>query len=76
MRDTHQTMGVIGSVPLVRLRFEEVLADPLKAARLLGEFTGHAGFNAYRAEMAVKRRSAACAPDMGIELSLTRDAMA
>lgn len=76
MRDTHQTMGVIGSVPLVRLRFEDVLADPLKAARLLGEFTEHAGFNAYRAEQAVKRRSPECAPDLGIELSLTRDAMA
>ena len=70
VRDTHAAMVLIGSRPLMRLRFEEVLASPRGTALLLGEFAQHPGFNVDAAAAAVHKRSPRCAEGLGMELSL------
>ena len=70
VRDTHAAMGVIGSRPVMRMRFEQVLADPLMAAVWLGEFTRAPGFDVGAAARAVRPRGPACAPDLAMEMML------
>lgn len=59
-----------GATAILRMRFESVLEDPLRAA---GLFAGHVGIGLDRLnDMAnvVRKRSPACAPDLSLELSL------
>jgi len=70
VRDTREAMDVIGSRPLARMRFEEVLKSPRSAAQLLAEFSRHSGFDVDAAAAAVHPRSPACAPGLDMELSL------
>lgn len=69
VRDTHAAMATIGSRPLVRLRFEEVLQNPLTTAFSLSQFIGVA-MDIDAAARAVKVRSPECAPGLDMELSL------
>jgi len=73
VRDTHAAMVAIGSRPLIRLRFEEVLSDPLLTACTLAEFIG-VDMNVADAARAVRRRAPACAPGLDMELSLMEGA--
>lgn len=68
-RDTLAALRVIGDRPLLRLRFEEVLRDPVVAACQLAEFVG-VPFDAAEAACAVHARSPACASGLDMELSL------
>jgi len=70
VRDTHAAMGVIGSRPVMRMRFEQVLADPRMAAVWLGEFTRAPGFDVGAAARAVRPRGPECAPDLAMEMML------
>ena len=70
VRDTHAAMTAIGSRPLLRLRFEAVLADPMNTAILLGEFVRCDAFDAVAAARAVHSRSAACLPGLDMEMNL------
>ena len=69
LRDTHAAMALIGSRPLIRLRFEEVLRHPLKAAELLAGFVG-VPMDCGRAAGAVRARGPECAPGLDMELAL------
>ena len=73
VRDTHAAMSTIGSRPLIRLRFEDVLKDPLLTACTLAEFVGM-GMSVANASRAVRQRSPACAPGLDMELSLLEGA--
>jgi hypothetical protein len=70
VRDTHAALALIGSRPVIRLRFEDALAEPRGTALLLGEFARHPGFDVDAAAAAVRKRSPACAPGLDMELSL------
>lgn len=71
-RDRLRAMVAIGGRrPLLVLQFEDVLADPARAARCLGAFVGGA-FDAQAAARQVLPRRPECASDMGIELRLMR----
>ncbi len=69
-RDTSAALRLIGSRPLLRMRFEEVLSDPRHAAFQLRSFIGDGDFDIDAAALAVRRRSAACAPGLDMEVSL------
>ncbi len=70
VRDTHAALALIGSRPVMRLRFDEVLSSPESAAQLVGDFTRHRGFDVAAAAAAVHKRSQTCAEGLGMELSL------
>lgn len=70
VRDTHAALALIGSRPVMRLRFEEVLTSPRGTALLLGEFARNPGFDVDAAAAAVHQRSPACAPGLDMELAL------
>lgn len=69
-RDTHAALSLIGSRPLLRLRFEDVLRDPLGAARLLVGFVRQPQFGSETAARAVVRREPACLPGLDMEMTL------
>jgi hypothetical protein len=69
VRDTHTAMALIGSRPLIRLRFEDVLHTPTGTAALLGRFIG-VPFDFEKAGRAVRKRSPLCAPGLDMELGL------
>lgn len=73
VRDTHAAMVTIGSRPLIRLRFEDVLRDPLLTACTVAEFIG-VDMSVTEASRAVHRRAPACAPGLDMELSLMEGA--
>lgn len=73
-RDTQRAMEVIGSRPLMRLRFEEVLQARLAVAYMLEAFIQRPAFDAEAAANAVLKRQATCTPGLDVELSLMRAA--
>lgn len=68
-RDTLAALRVVGKRPLLRMRFEDVLMDPVSAACHLAEFIGFP-LDVGRAACAVRARSPACASGLDMELSL------
>lgn len=69
-KDTARCMRMIGSRPLLRLRFESVLADPSGTAATLRAFLCRDDFDCGKAAAAVQSRHAACAPGLDMEMSL------
>lgn len=70
VRDTRAALDLIGSRPVMRLRFEDFLRDPLIYARLLGEFVRWPEFDAEAAARAVVKRPPQCLPSMHMETTL------
>lgn len=70
VRDTRAAMDLIGSRPVMRLRFEDVLRFPLIYAQLMGQFVRREDFDAEAAARAVVRRGPACLPGMDMETTL------
>lgn len=72
--DTHRCMRVIGQRPLMRLRFEVVIADPESISWQIQAFIGRDDFDAASAAQAVQPRSPECLPGLDMELSLMEHA--
>lgn len=60
------------NAPVMELHFERIIDMPRTAAGMISDFI--CGFDEASAAACVLRRDAACAPDMGIELSLIAEA--
>lgn len=70
-------LAEVGTRPLLILRFEDIIADPLSMAAGISDFLRAAHDLDPRAMAAVVRpRPATCMPDMSIELALAREARA
>ncbi|HWH74574.1 MAG TPA: hypothetical protein VNV16_09985, partial [Methylibium sp.] len=67
-------LRLIGNRPLLRMRFEDVLRDPLTAAIKLQRFIGVEEFDVAAAALAVRHRSAACASGLDMEIALMETA--
>lgn len=72
--DRREAMRSIGGRQVLKLCFEQLLAEPAAAASQLGAFTDWPAFNAAAAAGAVRHRTPRCAPDMAMELRLLTEA--
>ncbi|WP_332116022.1 hypothetical protein [Azorhizobium caulinodans] len=73
-RDTEKCQQIVRALgPCLFTSFERILSDPAAEAVRMEAFLADPVFDPARAAAAVRPRSAACAPDLSLELSLMQE---